>query len=240
MIHFSLMCLIVLWFFLICTYFHVVDESSRQHVQIISGSSNSRGPSGSSSNTNAIAKTKPISSYFSVTSNSVHNNLNGSANSTASTNSGSADTCKDGPVVTTTTNNSNEPKNIRKSTLSTPLSAGNNASKSFANAAVNTVNDSEKLTFIMINDLKKQNEHERHVRDLMESKIHRLETDISLNKEHCNALEKKNENLMEKLRIVYKTAAQQEARRKRETIAMECVRLGRILTIRSVSRVMVL
>jgi hypothetical protein len=83
-----------------------------------------------------------------------------------------------------------------------------------------------------INDLKRQVDSLKVLKEQQESKICRLDNDVKLINEKLKLSEERNSKVLKVLEDVYRNMAIQNARRKRDRLAADCVRLGKISTIR--------
>lgn len=84
-----------------------------------------------------------------------------------------------------------------------------------------------------ITELKKQNENLRVGKEQAEQKILRIETELKCANDRQRQLEERCSNLCNALEDIHRLLAQQEGRRKRDRLAADCVRLGKITTMRS-------
>ena len=66
-----------------------------------------------------------------------------------------------------------------------------------------------------------------------ENKIHRMETELSQAAGRQKVLEDRNIKVIKKLEEVQREMAKQEARRRRDRLALDCVRLGKVSTVRT-------
>eukprot|EP00605_Chrysophyceae_sp_TOSAG23-4_P000997 GSChrysophyteH1.ASY1.ANO1.1098.1 assembled CDS len=66
-----------------------------------------------------------------------------------------------------------------------------------------------------------------------DSKIHRMEEQLAQAQNRQNVLEERNIGVIKKLEEVQREMAQQEARRRRDRIALDCVRLGKMSIVRT-------
>mmetsp|Transcript_22523 Transcript_22523/g.32905 ORF Transcript_22523/g.32905 Transcript_22523/m.32905 type:complete len:726 (+) Transcript_22523:104-2281(+) len=80
---------------------------------------------------------------------------------------------------------------------------------------------------------KKQNDLLKQAKEQAERKASRLEADLKSQMERYRELEDRSMKLSGALEEVYRLMAQQEMRRKRDRLAADCVRLGKIITIRT-------
>lgn len=85
----------------------------------------------------------------------------------------------------------------------------------------------------MTADFKKQNDQLRLVKDQHEQKAQRLEAEMRSSIDRMRQSEERNYKLALSLEEVYRTMALQEARRKRDRLAQDNVRLGKIQTVRT-------
>lgn len=82
-------------------------------------------------------------------------------------------------------------------------------------------------------DIKKQNEQLRLAKDQHEQKAQRLEAELRSLMDRMRQSEERNLKLSNSLEEVYRRMALQEARRKRDRLAQDNVRLGKIQTVRT-------
>lgn len=82
-------------------------------------------------------------------------------------------------------------------------------------------------------ELRKANENLRIGKDQAEQKVLRLETELKSSYERQRQLEDRCSKLCNSLEDMHRLLAQQEGRRKRDLLAADCVRLGKISTMRS-------
>jgi len=80
---------------------------------------------------------------------------------------------------------------------------------------------------------KKQNESLKLAKEKAEQKVLRLESELKSQFERHRLLEERSTKLCTALEDVYRLMAQQDMRRKRDRLAADCVRLGKIYTVRT-------
>jgi hypothetical protein len=123
---------------------------------------------------------------------------------------------------------------------STPLSSSETrdlTSHSSAGASTSSQHPSnppphtERATSIA--ELRKSNENYRIGKEQAEHKVLRLETELKTSYERQRQLEERCSKLCNSLEDIHRVLAQQEGRRKRDHLAADCVRLGKISTMRS-------
>jgi len=91
----------------------------------------------------------------------------------------------------------------------------------------------EKGILSSLTELRKQNENLRIGKEQADQKILRIETELKNANERQRQLEERCSNLCNALEEIHRILAQQEGRRKRDRLAADCVRLGKITTMRS-------
>eukprot|EP01038_Epipyxis_sp_PR26KG_P005996 gene5996-8255_t len=84
-----------------------------------------------------------------------------------------------------------------------------------------------------INDFKKQMDQIKSAKEQVENKLQRTEAELKVIQERLKASEDKNVRCTKMLEDVYRKMAFQEFRRKRDKIAQDSVRLGKIGTMRT-------
>eukprot|EP00601_Ochromonadales_sp_CCMP2298_P019280 CAMPEP_0173314840 /NCGR_PEP_ID=MMETSP1143-20121109/25564_1 /TAXON_ID=483371 /ORGANISM="non described non described, Strain CCMP2298" /LENGTH=542 /DNA_ID=CAMNT_0014257497 /DNA_START=92 /DNA_END=1717 /DNA_ORIENTATION=- len=82
-------------------------------------------------------------------------------------------------------------------------------------------------------DLKKQLEGARMGRELAEAKVQRLEEEVHLYQEECKSAADRTGRLVRSLEEVHRKMAVQDFRRRRDRLALDCVRLGKIVPFRN-------
>jgi tousled-like kinase len=80
--------------------------------------------------------------------------------------------------------------------------------------------------------MKKQLESARLAKDHAETKVGRLEADLKSAEDRHVQLEERNTRLCKSLEEVHRAMAQQDARKRRDRLALDCVRLGKIVSMR--------
>lgn len=107
------------------------------------------------------------------------------------------------------------------------------ASASTSNNNASNVNNNEaKSTSTLINELKKQIETLKNTNLQNDGKYNRMESENKMLNEKLKLNEDKNIKIVKALEEVYRNMATQQARRRRDRLAADCVRLGKITTIR--------
>lgn len=170
-----------------------------------------------SSRTAAAKGTKMLSAFGFTTNNVTTNNItlnNTNVHKTSKGGKEKDDTTKE--VLFSDTSNSNHNTN--------------------SNHAFNTTSNSNKFNKNDRNEseaLRKRNEALAEKNAQMESKLHRKENELRDERRNKETLETRNISLIKTLERTHREMARKEARAKRDRIALDCVRLGKIVTMRT-------
>jgi tousled-like kinase len=82
-------------------------------------------------------------------------------------------------------------------------------------------------------EVRKQIEILRMGKDASDNKLHRVEIEMTQAQTRQKILEERNIKVIKKLEDIQREMAQKEARRKRDRLALDCVRLGKVTTVRT-------
>jgi tousled-like kinase len=82
-------------------------------------------------------------------------------------------------------------------------------------------------------NMRRQIEQLKVAKDQQNQKMFRMETELKQAMEHGKKLEDRTMSLIKTLETTYRDMARQEGRRKRDRLALDCVRLGKIATMRT-------
>lgn len=123
---------------------------------------------------------------------------------------------------TTTNSFVGSSKTLNSSSTATAIHSNKTFNQSITNNNINN-----------FNEMKKNYESMKVSREQAESKVSRLEADLKVAQDRIKSLEERNTKLCRSLEEVYRENSIQEARRKRDRLALDCVRLGKITTMRT-------
>ena len=190
------------------------------------------------------AKTRTILSYFhlqgdnhTLSSGVFPNGGPSSSSSSSAANSTSASMTA--PVVATSSSSTDivsppngSHRNISSGGNKSSTSGGSAITGSSSSGAGGThVSNTAAATAAAV-ESKKQFEAIRVAKDLAETKISRLESDLKATEDRQHQLEERNSKLCKSLEEVHRAAAWQDARKRRDRLALDCVRLGKIVSMR--------
>eukprot|EP01039_Chlorochromonas_danica_P003020 gene3024-3295_t len=138
-----------------------------------------------------------------------------------------------------TSNTTTAPSNPSTSTTSATKSSGSGGSSSKGNKAnSSSASGNNSQLSATINDLKKQLELIKHAKEQAENKTLRLEVEMKEQQAKSKTIEEKSSRISKALEDVHRKMAMQEFRRKRDRMALDCVRLGKITYHRTTATVM--
>ena len=153
-----------------------------------------------------------------------------------------------GPTTFAATNKSFSSSSKGTGSTATSASSSSNAATSGVNGATPTNTSTQNISTTsssqhnektaaaiaaMTADFKKQNEQLRMTKDQYEQKAQRLDSEMKSALDRIRKSEERNCNLTKSLEEVYRRMAFEEARRKRDRLALDNVRLGKIQTVRT-------
>ena len=208
------------------------DEQPSEPTVVISDTG-SRGGAG---------KTRTILSYFHLQGDNHTLSSGVFPNGGPSSSSASSASASTAAVVTSSSSSSGSadivsPPNGNHRTSS---SGGNKSASSGGNATTGSSSSGAGGTHVSTTaaaaaaavEAKKQYEAVRVAKDLAETKISRLESDLKATEDRQHQLEERNSKLCKSLEEVHRAAAWQDARKRRDRLALDCVRLGKIVSMR--------
>ena len=109
----------------------------------------------------------------------------------------------------------------------------NSSSTSSSNNSISTNSNTTNSNNVSIIDLKKQLEHAKILNSQLESKVLRHENDLKGANDRHKLLEDRNVKICKMLEDARRAMSIQDARRKRDQLALDCVRLGKITSMRT-------